>query len=91
MPIPKNPNSLEIDQDGALEIAKHISKQYMLLLYKDASQVLGRCILQAGLVGKQDSKNLGRMIKAACVGAHQSTLLEAESISREYDTGRLLS
>ncbi|MHC4507734.1 MAG: hypothetical protein ACYTAO_02085 [Planctomycetota bacterium] len=91
VPLPANPHSLEVDQDRALEIAKHMSEQYMKLLYQGASQVIGQCILQAGLVGKQDSKSLARMLRAACRGAHKATLDEAEAIANEHKQNRLLS
>lgn len=65
--------------------------QYMKLLYAAASQVIGQCILQAGLVGRRDTKNLARMIRAACRGAHKATLDEAEAIAEETLKGQILS
>jgi hypothetical protein len=91
VPIPKNPLSLEIDQDRALEIAKHMSEQYMQLLYQGASESIGACILQAGLVGRKDTKSLTRLLRAACMGAHKATLDEAEKIAEEHKQERLLS
>lgn len=91
MPLPKNPHSLDIDPDRAMDIARHMSEQYMQLLYQGASQSIGQCILQAGLVGKRDTKHLARMIRAACRGAHKATLDEAEAISKEQSKSRLLS
>jgi hypothetical protein len=91
VPLPANPHSLEVDQDRALEIAKHMSEQYMKLLYQSASPIVGQCILQAGLVGKKDTKNLTRMLRAACRGAHKATLDEAEAIAKEHKETRLLS
>lgn len=89
--MPENPHSLEVDQDRALEIAKHMSEQYMKLLYSGASQAIGQCILQAGLVGKRDSKALARLLRAACRGAHKATLDEAEAIAKEHKKSELLS
>jgi hypothetical protein len=91
VPLPSNPLSLEIDQDRALEIAKHMSEQYMKLLYQGASPAIGQCILQAGLVGKQDSKSLARLLRAACRGAHKATLDEAEAIAQEHKKEGMLS
>jgi hypothetical protein len=91
VPLPKNPNSLEIDQDRAMEVAKHMSEQYMKLLYATASQTIGVCILQAGLVGKKDSVNLARMLRAACRGAHKATLDEAEAIAKEHKEKGMLA
>lgn len=88
VPLPQNPLSLELDQDRALEIARHMAKQYMQLLYAGASQPIGQCILQAGLVGKQDSKNLARLLRAACLGAFKATLNEAEAIAKEHKEKR---
>jgi hypothetical protein len=82
---------LEIDQDRALEIAKHMSEQYMKLIYANASKIIGQCILQAGLVGKKDARNLARMIRAACKGAHKATLDEADAIAKEHKKERILS
>lgn len=91
VPLPTNPLSLEVNQDRALEIAKHMAKQYMQLLYAGAAQPIGQCILQAGLVGRQDNKNLARMIRAACLGAFKATLNEAEDIAKEHKEKRQLS
>lgn len=91
VPLPENPLSLDIDQDRALDIARSMSEQYMRLLYEGASQAIGQCILQAGLVGKQDTKNLARMLRAACRGAHKATLEEAEAIAQEHKKTRMLS
>lgn|GEM_PF-5522466 len=91
VPIPSNPNTLEIDEDRALDIARQMSEQYMKLLYANASKIIGTCILQAGLVGMRDHRNLARMMRAACKGAHRATLEEAESIASEAQKGKVLS
>jgi len=84
VPLPANPYSMEINQDRALEMAKHISQQYMQLLPAHAAKPIGLCIIESGLCGKQDSKNLARLIRAACLGAHKATLDEAETIAKEH-------
>lgn len=91
VPLPSNPHSLEIDQDRALEIAKQMSRQYMELLFRGASETIGQCILQAGLVGKRDTKSLARLLRAACLGAHKATLDEAENIAKENKERGMLS
>lgn len=63
----------------------------MKLLYQGASQPIGQCILQAGLVGRQDHKTLARLLRAACRGAHRATLEEAEAIAKEHKDRRQLS
>ena len=88
VPLPTNPLSLEVNQDKALEIAKHMAQQYMKLLYQGAAKPIGQCILQAGLVGRQDTKHLTRMIRAACMGAYKATLEEAENIAQEHKAKR---
>jgi hypothetical protein len=82
---------LEISQDRALEIAAAISKEYMLAIYMTVSPVIGKAILDADLVGVKDSKNLARLIRAACLAAHRGTLEEVEKISSEANAARLLS
>lgn len=91
VPLPKNPNSLEINENRALDIAREMSKKYMELLYAGASQPIGQCLLQAGMVGRRDVKNMTRMIRAACLGAHKATLDEADAIAKEHKASELLS
>jgi hypothetical protein len=91
VPLPTNPLSLEINQDKALEILKHMSEQYMKLLYQSASKAIGQSILQSGLVGRSDTKNFTRLLRAACLGAHKATLEEAEAISKEHKEKRQFS
>ena len=81
VPLPKDSMSLDASNDRALLIARHMSEQYLKLIYEKASPAIGRCILQAGLVGKKDTKGLTRMLRAACMGAHKATLEEAEQLA----------
>lgn len=83
VPVQANPNSLDINPDQALEIARAMSTNYMQLLYQHVSPAIGAAIMQAGFVGKNDTKNLTRMIRAAARGAHAATLEEAGVISEE--------
>lgn len=91
VPLQANPNSLELDGDAALDVAKQISRNLMLLLGQHASQGLGLCIIEAGLCGRRDKKNLARLLKAGCAAAHQGILQEADNIAKEHSKGRILS
>ena len=91
VPVPTDTGSLEINQDQALEIAKKMSEEYMKLIYKTVSVVIGRCIMATGLVGRRDTTNLTRLIRAACFGAHRATFDEVEKIAAENKANRVLS
>jgi hypothetical protein len=69
--------------DMALEIVREVSKDYFQALAKLAGQPIGRALVTSGIVSVQDSKTLGRLIRAACVGAHVATLNELEDIQKE--------
>ena len=87
----QNENVLDISKDAALEIAKHISKQLAVLMGKHVTVNLGLAIIESGLCGRQDKKNLARLLKAGCSGAHKAILTEADEISKEYSKHRVLS
>ena len=89
--LPNDQHSLTIEQDQALDIARQMSENYMALIYSEASQIIGRCILQAGLVGRRDTKNLSRLLRTACLGAHRATLEEADKVASEHKETRVLS
>lgn len=91
VPIPKDPNTLELDGDAALDVMKQISRHLMLLIAKHVSQPFGLCIIEAGLCSRKDKKNLAKLLKAGCSAAHQAILQEADNISKEYSKGRILS
>ena len=90
-PIPKNPHSLELEGDAALDILKQISKHLFLLIAKNVAQPLGLAIIESGLCGKFDKDNLTRLLKAGCTAAHKGILDEADKISEEYSSKRILS
>ena len=91
VPLQGNPNSLEVSQDEALEMAQEMSRNYMRMLYQSVSQQIGFCIMQTGLVGRQDTKGMTRLIRAACMGAHRATLEEADKIAKERLAKRTVS
>ena len=76
--------------DRALGVAEAISKQYLLVLSEEAAQAVGVAMVRAGIVGgKEDPQLLGRIIRAAILGAHRATLEEVEAIQKEKsDAGR---
>lgn len=81
--------SLSIDDPSlALSIAREVSVMYMRMLAKHAGQPIGLAMVESGLVGRQDSSNLARLIKAACQGAHTATLNEVEKIQKELQDER---
>jgi len=73
---------------SATEIAEEVSIAYLRLLAQYVGRPMGLAMAQAGIVGAQDPQQLGRLIKAACHGAHKATLDEVEKIQREYRDGK---
>jgi len=76
--------------DMALGIAQEIAKNYLLHLHKGAAKEIGKAMVNSGLVGgKENPKELGRIIRAATMAAHKATLEEMEAIQKEKqdDTG----
>jgi hypothetical protein len=88
-PIPVQGISLDFtNPDVTLEVAKQISQHLMELIYQIASKPVGEAILRAGLVGRQDSRNLARLLRAGCLAAHKGILEEADVISKEFKASR---
>lgn len=69
--------------DPQLQVAEEISKLYLQLLAKEAGKPIGLAMVAAGVIGVKDADNLGRLIRAACLGAHRATLEEIEVIQKE--------
>jgi hypothetical protein len=70
--------------DMALGIAQEVSKNYLLFLSESASAEIGRAMVRAGVVGgKENPKELGRIIRAATLAAHAATLKEIDLIQLE--------
>jgi len=74
--------------DLALGIAQEVAKVYLLLLSKMAAQPIGLAMIQAGIIGKEQPKELTRLIRAACLAAHKATLEEVELIQKELQDAR---
>ena len=74
--------------DMALGIAQEVSKDFMNAIARDAGRALGLAMVATGVIGKEDPKSLGRLIRAACLGAHKATLEEIEKIQKEIQDGR---
>jgi len=75
--------------DMALGIAQEVAKNYLLVLSEEASGAIGRAMVRSGVVGgKEDPKDLGRIIRAATLAAHKATLTEIEDIQKEKQHGR---
>jgi hypothetical protein len=91
VPLPTNPNSLDLREDRALHVAQQISHNLLLLLAQKASPAIGLCIIEAGICGRKDVQSMKRLIKAACEGTHKAILDEADKISSEYHDKRLVS
>lgn len=84
-PIPTQGVQLDFsNSDVALEVAKQISRHLMELIYALAAKAVGEAVLQSGLVGRTDSKNLTRLMRAGCLAAHKGILDEADAISKEF-------
>lgn len=74
--------------DLALGIAQEVAKAYMVLIAKYAAQGLGLAMIEAGVIGKEQPKELTRLIRAASMGAHKATLEEIEAIQKELQHER---
>jgi len=80
------PRSTSIDPH--LAVAEEISRMYLQLLAKEAAKIMGVAMIQSGVIGgREDPKILGRLVRAACLGAHRATLEEIENIQTEKSHG----
>lgn len=73
--------------DPQLRVAEEISRVYLQLLAKEAGKPIGLAMVNAGVIGVKDTSNLGRLIRAACMGAHRATLEEIDKIQEELHHG----
>jgi hypothetical protein len=86
---PSNDVALSDDQDAVgtvdtcLGIANDVAKTYMRLIAQHAARGLGLAMVQAGIVGPKQPKELTRLIRAASLGAHRATLEEVELMQKE--------
>jgi hypothetical protein len=74
--------------DFTLGIAEEVSKAYMNLIAQHVARGLGLAMIESGLVGRQQPKELTRLIRAASLGAHAATLKEIEEIQKELQDER---
>lgn len=74
--------------DLALGIAQEVSRAYLVLLSKMAAQPIGLAMIEAGVIGKEQPKELTRLIRSACLAAHKATLEEIETIQKELQDAR---
>lgn len=74
--------------DAGTAIAMAVSADYMNRLAQFAAQPIGLAMVESGLISKNDTKVLARLLRAACLGAHKATLDELEQIQREHQNER---
>lgn len=87
--VPGQDVVLDVSQpDQALALLQQVSTNLMNLIGKLAGQPIGKAIFAVGLVGKKDTKNLARLIRAGCLAAHKAILDECEEIAKESKAER---
>lgn len=74
--------------DRATEIAKHMTQDLLARLAHHAGKSIGLSLVEAGFVGMNDSPRLGRLIRAACLGAVAKVLDEIEELQKEARDGQ---
>lgn len=72
----------------AMKIAEEVATTYFVFLAQYAGRPIGLALMESGVVGREDSKSLARLIKAACRGAHKATLDEIEKMQEELQDGQ---
>ena len=77
--------------DLALGIAQEVSKAYIILISKMVAQPLGLAMIQSGIIGKEQPKELLRLIRSACLAAHKATLEEIETMQKEIRDARQIN
>lgn len=71
----------------AESIAEAVASTYLQVLAIYAGSLIGRAMVDSGLVTINDRASLTRLIKAATLGAHKATLEEIEKIQKEIKDG----
>jgi len=74
--------------DRATQIARQMTEDLLARLAHHAGKDVGRSLVEAGFVGLQDAPRLGRLIRAACLGAVAKVLDEIEVIQQEAAGGQ---
>lgn len=77
----------ESSPDQAFSVAQEVAINYMRLLAQHAGNPVGRAMVESGLVGVKDTKNLTRLIRVACSAAYAATLEEINLIQKEMQVG----
>lgn len=80
-----------LNPDQALAVLEQMTQHFLSSLASKAAQPIGLALVDAGFVGLQDKVRLGRMIRAACLGAVRGALAEAELIQKEESHGHRAS
>lgn len=80
-------NPTVLTPDEALHVCEAVAQQYLKSLAKHAGKPIGLAMVEAGIIGLQDAKTLGRLIRAACKGAWQATLDEVDAMQEELQDG----
>lgn len=76
-----------VDED-ALSAALQVAQMYLVTLTEEASMPIGKAIVRSGLLSVADDKAvLGRVLKAAVMGAHRATLDEIGAMQKELTSG----
>lgn len=74
--------------DRATAIAKSMTEHLLTLIAKNSGREIGLCLIEAGFVGMKDAQRLGRLIRAACLGAVAKVLDEVELLQKEARDGQ---
>lgn len=75
--------------DRATQIAKKMTEDLLGRIAANAGQGIGRSLVESGFVGLQDKQRLGRLIRAACLGAVAKVLDEVEELQKEAKDGQV--
>jgi hypothetical protein len=73
--------------DTGVTIVAKMSEDLLTRLARNAGKEIGLSLVQAGFVGLKDSKHMGRLIRAACLGAVGGVMGEMEGIQQEEQSG----
>ena len=70
-----------------MAVAQAVSDMYLQRLATNAAQAIGLSMIEAGVIGRFEQKELGRLIRAAVLGAHRATLAEVDEMQKEIANG----
>lgn len=72
-----------LSPDQSLAIIEQMAQKFLIKLASTTGQNIGLALVEAGFVGLHDYLRLGRLIRAACLGAVRGALAEAERLQIE--------